>query len=61
MRNPRTEADVAARQDHLDCCEGYSGSFLDTSLPERPWGEMRDDGTVTVYAGVSRYELGVYP
>ncbi|MFI0265805.1 hypothetical protein [Streptomyces luteogriseus] len=61
MRNPRTEADVTAWQDHFDCCEGCSGSCLDTSLPERPWGEMHDDGTVTVYAGVRHYELGVYP
>lgn len=59
--NPSTEADVTAWQDHFDCCEGCSGSFLDISLPERPWGEMHDDGTVTVFAGVSHYELGACP
>ncbi|MEV4440830.1 hypothetical protein AB0K09_17770 [Streptomyces sp. NPDC049577] len=48
-------------QDHFDCCEGCGPSFLDISLPERPWGEVEADGTVSVYAGVSHYELGVYP
>ncbi|MEV3856995.1 hypothetical protein AB0J38_22025 [Streptomyces sp. NPDC050095] len=61
VRSPHTEVDVTAWQDHFDCCEGCSGSFQDISLPECPWGEIHDDGTVTVYDGVSHYELGVYP
>lgn len=60
MRNPHTGVDVAAWQDHFDCCEGCGGSFLDISLSDRPWGEVHDDGTVAVHAGVSHYELGVY-
>ncbi|MER6853873.1 hypothetical protein AB0A81_38120 [Streptomyces flaveolus] len=50
---------MTAQQDHFDCCEGRSRSFLDISLPERPWGD--DDGTLTVFAGVYHDELGVYP
>lgn len=61
MRNPRTEVDVTAWQDHFDCCEGCFSSTLDIALPDHPWGEIRDDGTVTVYAGVHHYELGSYP
>ncbi|MFI1733601.1 hypothetical protein ACH40E_31175 [Streptomyces acidicola] len=61
MRNPSGEADVTVWQDHFDCCEGCGASVLDISLPERPWGEVEADGTVIVYAGVSHYELGVYP
>ncbi|MDF3292359.1 hypothetical protein [Streptomyces silvisoli] len=60
MRNPSSEGDVTAWQDYFDCCEGCGASVLDISLPERPWGEVEADGTVTVYAGVSHYELGVY-
>ncbi|MEU3735416.1 hypothetical protein AB0E81_39510 [Streptomyces sp. NPDC033538] len=52
---------MTAKQDHFDCCEGRSRSFLDISLPERLWGEMHDHGTLTVYARMCHYELGVYP
>lgn len=61
MRNPRTERDVTAWQDTFDCCEGCGSSSFDISLPERPWGELHYDGTLTVYTGVSHYELGLYP
>ncbi|UWW91114.1 hypothetical protein [Streptomyces murinus] len=58
MRNPRTDVDVTAWQDHFDCCEGCGASAFDIALPNRPWGEVCEDGTVTVYAGVSHYEFG---
>ncbi|WP_150477547.1 hypothetical protein [Streptomyces alboniger] len=61
MRNPCTEVDVTAWQDHFDCCAGCSSSTLDIALPDRPWGEIRDDGTVSVYAGVHHHELGTPP
>ncbi|MFH8738006.1 hypothetical protein [Streptomyces sp. NPDC017964] len=59
MRNPTTEDDVTAWQDSFDCCESCSSSFLNRSLPEQPWGTLSRDGTVTVFDGVSHYELGV--
>lgn len=59
MRNPTTGDDVTAWQDSLDCCESCGSSFLNRSLPEQPWGTVSPDGTVTVFGGVSHYELGV--
>ncbi len=59
MRNPTTETDVAAWQDHFDCSEGCGASFVDIALPSHPWGEVDIDAGVTVYPGVSHYELGV--
>ncbi|MCX4971037.1 hypothetical protein OHA98_41220 [Streptomyces sp. NBC_00654] len=59
MRNPTTEDDVTAWQDSLDCCESCGSAFLNRLLPEQPWGTLNGDGTVTVFDGVSHYELGV--
>jgi hypothetical protein len=59
MRNPTTQSDVTARQDSLDCCEGRSSSSRNITLPDCPWGTVSLDGTVTVLAGVTHYELGV--
>ncbi|MFD3503904.1 hypothetical protein ACFWWC_26215 [Streptomyces sp. NPDC058642] len=59
MRNPTTDSDVTAWQDSFDCCESCSGSFKNISLSEQPWGTVGRDGTVTVFDGVSHYELGV--
>ncbi|NUV62600.1 hypothetical protein [Streptomyces sp. CAI-85] len=61
MRNPTGETDVTAWQDHFECCEGCGGTFVDISLPSRPWGEVDIDAGATVHPGVSHYELGVYP
>jgi len=59
MRNPTTDTDVTAWQDSLDCCEGCGSSFRNIALSDRPWGAVDRDGTVTVFAGVSHYELGI--
>ncbi|MFJ9681648.1 hypothetical protein ACIRP2_26870 [Streptomyces sp. NPDC101194] len=57
-RDPATGNDVTAWQDAFECCESGASSFLKRSLPERPWGAVNRDGTLTVFDGVAHYGLG---